>query len=275
MMRSSIINSLVQVSVAVSVLFGCVREPRDSSASAQGTGALAADVARCAATETSIPGARYRTQLDTDGEFVRVSPYCLDRFEYSVAAYRECVERHACTPVIETPVCRGDDLANRAGDMPMTCVTWNQAVRACEFVGKRLPTGIEWELAARGPDRRTYPWGADAGLLAGAHLGTNCDVPGCLEGPSPVGSHPGDRGPFGNYDLLGNVSEWTSEPATRLFDGFGSFANDNTPTGKRRVFGASWATEQPTPVTIVGTTVSGLSFLPTERFPDLGFRCAR
>src|SRR5690606_19045128 len=45
------------------------------------------------------------------------------------------------------------------GDHPINCVSWHQADRFCAAQGKRLPTEAEWEMAARGLDRRPYPWG--------------------------------------------------------------------------------------------------------------------
>ncbi len=104
---------------------------------------------------------------------------------------------------------------------PAVAVTGAQAQTFCEQTGRRLPTEVEWEKAARGPDGRLFPWGDSlptdrrAAVRRGipefeASGQSQQYIEAMLVGNSqPVGSHPAGRSPYGAEDLTGNVWEIT------------------------------------------------------------------
>jgi len=108
---------------------------------------------------------------------------------------------------------------------PAVAVSWWSAYAFARSAGKRLPTSLEWEAAARGFDGRLFPWGDEVDLSVVNCADSWCDHPlityaawreergrGRLAKavPGPVDAHPGNTSPFGVRELSGNVWEWTS-----------------------------------------------------------------
>ena len=96
---------------------------------------------------------------------------------------------------------------------PQTYVNWYEAVAFCKWMTSitgrlhRLPTEVEWEWSARGPDGRLFPWGNNYEMHFANILGTDidgvCGV-GCFDHvatPWPSG---------GPMEMIGNVWEWCS-----------------------------------------------------------------
>ena len=83
---------------------------------------------------------------------------------------------------------------------PIRGINWYEADAYCLSLGKRLPTEMEWEKAARGTNERLFVWGSEF-THKNANFGRKV---------LPVGTTQKDTSPFGLFDMNGNVSEWTS-----------------------------------------------------------------
>jgi cephalosporin-C deacetylase-like acetyl esterase len=81
--------------------------------------------------------------------------------------------------------------ASGEDDFPVSGVSWYEAEAYAEFVGKSLPTVFHWYRAA------------DMGIYSDILQASNFS----RKGPAKVGTYPG-IGPFGTYDMAGNVKEW-------------------------------------------------------------------
>jgi formylglycine-generating enzyme required for sulfatase activity len=108
---------------------------------------------------------------------------------------------------------------------PAVGVSWWSAYAFARFQGKRLPSSLEWEAAARGFDGRLFPWGDEVDvslvncadswsghpLITYAAWREEHDRGRLAQAlPGPVDAHPGNTSPFGVQELGGNVWEWTS-----------------------------------------------------------------
>jgi sulfatase modifying factor 1 len=193
---------------------------------------------------------------------VHLAPFWLDRVEVTAGAFRAWCESEAadiqvCSRVRENgaPCVDAATMPNH----PMNCIAWPEANAYCRGVGKRLPSEEEWELAARGPERRTYPWGETPPSerdVCTSHLGR------LFFGPCASGQGADDVTPEGVRDLGGSMSEWTSS-------GSSSGNLDARTAGARVSRGGAWVIDTAYRASFRRTLV------PTARNLIQGFRCAR
>ena len=87
---------------------------------------------------------------------------------------------------------------------PAVEVSWFGARDYCAWRGRRLPTEAEWEKAARGGDRRRYPWG-DAPPTP-----TRAVFERAYNATEPTDARPEGASPYDVHDMLGNLREWTA-----------------------------------------------------------------
>lgn len=162
---------------------------------------------------------------------------------------------------------------------PVTQVSWHDATHYCAAQGKRLPSEIEWEHAARSGHTGAveYAFGdnvlKEGDFLANVWTGAFPVVNTAIDGhaiTSPVGIY--GLSPAGLADMAGNVWEWTD-------DWYGSYAGrtsqfDAPEQGESKVQrGGSFLCDQ---AVCHGYRVSARSHsTPDSALMHVGFRCAR
>ncbi len=166
---------------------------------------------------------------------VFLSPYQISRYPVTNAQYQRFVEeggysekwKHCWTPEgwewkeerqLSQPDKEGGefDLANH----PAVMISWYEASAFCQWFTLRLretgnltdtqrirlPTEAEWEKAARGEDRRIFPWGNKDITPEHANYGD-----AGLGVTSTVGCFPRGVSPYGCEEMAGNVWEWCQD----------------------------------------------------------------
>jgi serine/threonine-protein kinase len=181
---------------------------------------------------------------------VSLPAFYIDETEVSNADFAEFCKATGCTPPSAAP------------DLPVVRVTVAQAREYAAWKGKRLPTALEWERAARGTNGNKYPWGdAEDAKLA--------NVSG--KALQPVKSY----APYPEYQMAGNAWEMVEGNITPSERNVASFSKLLKPPPAQdekwiAIHGGSFNTPLAFAV--------GYEWSPIpERFSssDIGFRCAK
>ncbi len=139
---------------------------------------------------------------------VTLGAYAISRFPVTVAQFNAFLDDSGYQ--LDNPDFRQ---YNRYANHPVVNVLWDDAQAYCQWLTEKtaergwkieLPIEAQWEKAARGDDRRTYPWGesVDENKM-------NYEMK--IGSTSPVGCFPGGASPYGIEDMAGNVWEWCAD----------------------------------------------------------------
>jgi gamma-glutamyl hercynylcysteine S-oxide synthase len=195
---------------------------------------------------------------------IELAPFEIDRKPVTNAAYAQFVDETGAEPPLYwerdggggwVRTAMGETRALDPGH-PVVHVDHPSAEAFARWTGKRLPTELEWEAAARG---------AEPGRANLDHLAF---------GTAPAGAYADAASDCGAVQMLGDVWEWTSSDFTG-YPGFEAFPYDEY----SKVFfgpehkvlrGGAWATRRD----VIRTTFRNWD-LPIRRQIFSGVRCVR
>lgn len=169
----------------------------------------------------------------------------------------------------------GKDKPAAIDNHPVTQVSWNDAVAFANWMGKRLPTQVEWEYAAEiAIDKNSqYSWGDNltegniykANTWQGSFPYINTGLDGFMT-TSPVGYFGANS--LGLTDMGGNVWQWCSDnikPTER--------ERQIDPAMRKVLKGGSFLCD---PNVCHGYQIKGMaSSTPESGMVHIGFRCVQ
>jgi formylglycine-generating enzyme required for sulfatase activity len=229
----------------------------------------------------SPDGEKERYQDEVQHKVKLTTAYYLGTTEVTVGQFRDFVEAAKYKTEAETDGkggnWRGLPAFPERNDQPVVIVTWNDAVKFCEWLSQkesvvyRLPTEAEWEYACRAGTTTPFSFGETISTDQVNYNGRY------IYGDGKDGEYRGERtavgsfaaNVFGLHDMHGNVWEWCQD----LYGKYRGEAVDPTgpEKGLGRVFrGGSLDTG---PLRCRSAFRSG--DLPAYRNSNLGFRVAR
>jgi len=174
---------------------------------------------------------------------ISLQAFLIDKYEVTHERYRVFKQEH--------------EFLSGKKKYPVTRVNYFQAKAFCKSEGNRLPTEMEWEKAARGTDRRKWPWEK-------YYKHPNDGFSGFI--PEEVDKRREWISPYGIYGMGHNVWEWTND----------DYAYDGMREQDRGKFKAIRGGLLQTHLTIKFTPVYFRNWMePEGAYNFIGFRCAR
>ena len=136
---------------------------------------------------------------------VSVRPFAIGLYPVTVGDWKICMAEGGCG--FMPRMAEVDDRA------PVHDLSWDDVQQFLAWLSRksgkkyRLPSEAEWEYAARGGTTTQYWWGDEVGVGR-----ANClDCGGSQDAHRPLAVDGFRANPFGLYDMLGGVAQWTED----------------------------------------------------------------
>jgi formylglycine-generating enzyme required for sulfatase activity len=194
---------------------------------------------------------------------VDLPAFMMDKFEVSNADFAVFAEDTGYETYAEKQGSTAWRMAYGEGkdSHPVVYVTFEDAMAYCTWAGRRLPTEVEWEKAARGPEGFVFPWGNEWDAAQ-----ANVKESG-LRGTATVGSYPPNG--YGLCDTAGNVWEWVDSPY-EAYPG-SDYQDSKYSPDLRGIRGGGWFDDEGQ----VRAANRNAGDPTVTTHDDIGFRCAR
>jgi formylglycine-generating enzyme required for sulfatase activity len=224
----------------------------------------------------SVPAGKFKrgsnNRLPDEGPqyIAETKAFMIDKYEVTNLQYKQFVD---ATKRKSPKHFRNRTYPEGKVDHPVVWVSWDDAHDYCAWAGKRLPTDIEWEKAARGSDDdRDFPWGDDFDVnkVNSPVRWKSLNIPGDT---MPVGSLEAGKSPYGLYDMSGNVWEWTDSWYTQ-YPG-NTWPSENYGELYKVLKGGSWWDCSYYMCGVSAPVFNRSYFKKGVKNSSMGFRCAK
>lgn len=189
----------------------------------------------------ALPGGTFEMGSNADPSerpvhAVSVAALAIGKYEVSQGEWAACAATGGCAYKPKE--------GSGPAQFPMTNLAWDDAAGYTRWLSRvtgksyRLPTEAEWEYAARAGTTTRYYWGNEIGVGKADCKG--CGGPYDPRAPSTIGSFAAN--PWGLFDMLGGVAEWTEDCWHKNYNGAPSngAAWRANPCPTRVLRGGSW-----------------------------------
>jgi formylglycine-generating enzyme required for sulfatase activity len=221
-----------------------------------------------------VPGTRFSFNVTANDDFIpfpegkndtiEIDSFLIDKYPVTNARFFEFINSSGYRPVDTARYLKHwqSGIYRQGQDnYPVVYVSYEDIIAYAKWAEKRLPTEVEWQLAAQGPDKRKWPWGDE-------FHGTYCNK--AFGRPTPVDAFPKGQSQYGVFDMVGNVWQLMNDI---YFNGTNYFTIIRG--GSYYKPESSWWYIQGGPQPLDKTQIMLMVSPGFDRSPTVGFRCVK